>query len=171
MHKFIKRMILRNAVNASLQYINTYIPQATANQRLAYRETLKEWLEQLALRYYACEYDANKYCNEIISLKEHLLANHGQILTSLTLGICQKPITLWLKYLWLIGDASKKPLFATIDRDIMNLAHIPNPPNWSEIDTIEEYLRIVSFIDNYAIVNGFGSGSVWEAENWSDEIE
>lgn len=170
MHKFIKRMILRNSVNASLQHINTYVPEATEIQRQAYRETLKEWLEKLSLRYYVWEYDSNKYCNEIISLKDYLLTNHGHILTNLTIGICQKPITLWLKYLWLIGDPSKKPLFATIDSNIIQLVNIPDAPNWTEIDTIEEYLRIVSFIDNYALENGFGNGSVWEAENWTDEI-
>lgn len=95
--------------------------------------------------------------------------NHSAILAKMTIGICQKPITLWLKYLWLNGDPSKKPIFATLDRGIMQKANVPISPNWPDIDTIDEYDRIVSHIDSYAINEGYGCGAVWESEAWSDE--
>lgn len=171
MHKFIERMALRNAVNASLQRIAIYGPTATPANKRAYRETLKTWLKQLALRYYTWEYDGAKYCAEIVALKTHLNATHGPILAKMTIGICQKPITLWLKYLWLNGDCSKKPIFATLDRGIMQTANVQNPPNWPDIDTLDEYKRIVDHIDSLASTKGFGCGAVWEAETWSDESE
>ncbi|NCC62385.1 MAG: hypothetical protein EOM12_15920 [Verrucomicrobiae bacterium] len=83
-------MALRNAVNASLQRIAIYNPGATPAQKSAYRESFKAWLKQLALRYYAWEYDGARYCNEIVELKNHLTATHGPILARMTIGICQK---------------------------------------------------------------------------------
>lgn len=171
MHRFIERMALRNAVNASLQRITIYNPGVTPVQKRVYRESLKAWLKQLALRYYAWEYDGTRYCAEIVALKDHLNAMHGTILARMTIGICQKPITLWMKYLWLNGDCSKKPMFATLDRGIMQVANVPNPPNWHDIDTLDEYNRIVGHIDSFARTNGYGCGAVWEAETWSDESE
>lgn len=171
MHKFIERMALRNAVNASLQRIRIYRPNATGADKRAYRETLKTWLKQLALRYYAWEYDSAKYCAEIDALKTHLNAKHGEILARMTIGICQKSLTVWLKYLWLNGDCSKKPIFATLDRGIMQMAKVPDPPNWPDIDTLNEYNRIVGHIDGFARTRGFGCGAVWEAETWSDDSE
>lgn len=164
-------MALRNSVNASLQRLTIYKAGVTHDQKRAFRETLKGWLKQLALRYYAWEYDEEKYFSEISALRNYLLAQHGDILAKMTIGVCQKSITLWLKYLWLSGDPSKKPIFATLDRGIMKSAKVPHPPNWSDIDTIDDYRRVVDHIDNHAKEKGFGSGAVWEAETWSDDIE
>lgn len=171
MHKFIERLILRNAANASLQRIAIYNPTATAIDKKAYRETLKAWLKQFALRYYVWEYDGVRYGAEIVALKTHLYTEHRPILAKMTIGICQKSISLWLKYLWLNGDCSKKPIFATLDRGIMKAANVPNSPNWPDIDTIDEYNRIVEHIDHHAHAKGYGCGAVWEAETWSDESE
>jgi hypothetical protein len=171
MHEFIERMALRNAVNASLQRIAIYNVSATSVQKSGYRQSLKDWLKQLALRYYAWEYDGARYCDEIVALKSHLNAMHGPILAKMTIGICQKPITLWLKYLWLNGDCSKKPVFATLDRGIMQAANVPNRPNWPDIDTLDDYQRIVRHIDDFASAKGYGCGAVWEAETWSDESD
>jgi len=164
-------MALRNAVNASLQRVSVYSPSATAAQKKAYREALKTWLKQFALRYYAWEYDGARYCREIEALKLHLLSCHSEALAKVTIGTCQKAMTVWLKYLWLSGDPSKKPVFAALDRGIMSAALVPCPPNWPDIDTVGEYRRIVDHIDQYARKKGLGSGAVWEAETWSDEGE
>ncbi|NCC62386.1 MAG: hypothetical protein EOM12_15925 [Verrucomicrobiae bacterium] len=62
-------------------------------------------------------------------------------------------------------------MFATLDRGIMQTANVPNRPNWPDIDTLDEYNRIVGHIDDLARTKGYGCGAVWEAETWSDESD
>lgn len=171
MHDFIHRMVLRNSTNAAIQRANVYSSTTSQIGKNAFREDLKRWLTQLGLRYFAWEYNGKKYCDEITSLKTHLNTRHSFLLNggNVKIGVCQKAITLYLKYLWLLGDNSKKPIYATLDRGIMNLAGVTNPPNWTELDDIQEYERVVREIDNFAQNQGWESGSVWEAETWTDE--
>jgi len=164
-------MILRNAVNASIQRAKVYSENALQVQKKEFREDLKNWLMELGLRYFYQDYNEERYCNEILCLKNYLIQNHAPTLCdgNIKIGVCQKAITLYLKYFWLLGDDSKKPLFTTIDRGIMRDANVTNPPNWTELDEIEEYIRIVNQIEAYAINHGFESGAHWEAETWTDE--
>ncbi|MEK6699945.1 MAG: hypothetical protein AABZ10_13000 [Nitrospirota bacterium] len=117
------------------------------------------------------EYDGKKYCDEVASLKTHLNNKHSTVLSggNVKIGVCQKAITLYLKYLWLLGDNSKKPIYATLDRGIMHLAGVSNPPNWTALDDIQEYERVEKEIDKFAKSQGWESGSAWEAETWTDE--
>ena len=145
-------MVLRNSTNAAIQRANVYSAAALQAGKNAFREDLKAWLKHLGSRYLTWEYDGKKYCDEIASLKTYLNARHGAILNGgkVKIGVCQKAITLYLKYLWLLGDDSKKPIYATLDRGIMNLAGVTNPPNWTELDNIQAYERVVKEIDNFA---------------------
>ncbi len=171
MHDFIHRMVLRNATNAAIRRAKVYSASASQTEKNVFREDLKRWLKQLGLRYIASEYDGGKYCDEIVSLKTHLTCRHSRLLNggNVKIGVCQKAITLYLKYLWLLGDNSRKPVFATLDRGIINLAEVAKPPNWTELDDIKEYKRVVKEIDQFAQNHGWESGSVWEAETWTDE--
>ncbi len=171
MHDFIHRMVLRNSTNAAIQRANVYSTTASQTEKNAFRKDLKRWLKQLGLRYFSLEYDGKKYCDEIASLKTHLNNRHSTFLNggNVKIGARQKAITLYLKYLWLLGDNSKKPIYATLDRGIMNLAGVKNPPNWTKINDIQEYERVGKEIDSFAQNQGWESGSVWEAETWTDE--
>ena len=51
-HPFIHRMILRNAVNASIQRAKVYSENALQVQKKEFREDLKNWLMELGLRYF-----------------------------------------------------------------------------------------------------------------------
>ena len=77
--------------------------QCITNRKNAFREDLKRWLKQLGSRYFALEYDGKKYCDEVASLKTHLNNKQSNVLSggNVKIGVCQKAITLYLKYLWL----------------------------------------------------------------------
>ena len=164
-------MALRNAVNAALQHVLIYADGVNPDQRKEFREFMKKWLTQLGFRYFAWEYDAARYCDEITSLQNELTNRFRAILNggTITVGVCQKPISLYLKYLWLLDDSGKKPIFPPLDRGVLKETKAPGPQGFPQITTIEEYRTICDHIDDHAKKQGFGSGAVWEAEAWSDE--
>jgi hypothetical protein len=171
-HPFIHRMVLRNAVNAALQRVPIYANDLPLNdpRRTQFREFVKGWLTQLGFRYFAWEYDANRYCEEITSLQTKLTNSFNTILSNgdITVGVCQKPISLYLKYLWLYGDSAKKPIFPPLDGKVLQETNAPITQNFPQIASIQDYRTICGHIDNYARSKGCGTGVVWEAEFWND---
>jgi hypothetical protein len=173
MHQFIKRMILRNSVNAALQRAGVYDCGADVQLKREFKEKAKVWLVAFGNRYSREKASEKNWCNEIESLAKTLTEEFGNYLTGkrLRIGVSQKMISLYLKYLWLCGEGDKKPLFAVLDRKIMKLAGVTNPPNWTELDDIKEYERIVFEIDTFAKSKNYSDGAEWEAEEWNDEVD
>ena len=169
MHTFIKQMILRNTVNAALQRACVYDDGVDTKLKGEFKVAAKQWLEEFGERYEHSTADSKLWCDEIQRLSEVLDQGFGPYLRDgkIKLGICQKMISLYLKYLWLIsGDEEKKPLFAVLDRGIMKAAGVANAPNWTLLDDMEEYIRVVRAVDDHAQRAHLGDGAQWEADEW-----
>jgi hypothetical protein len=182
-HKFIERMILRNSVNAALQRANIYDGGADSKLKREFKKEAKKWLVDFGKDYHweeASEKSKKNWCNNVQSLADSLTRKFGKYLIGeqLKIGVAQKMISLYLKYLWLLGNKNKKPLFAVLDRGIMKAARVKDAPNWTSLNKIEEYERIVLAIDKFATSktskntkNNYSDGAEWEAEKWDDEID
>lgn len=170
MHRFIHTMILRNSVNAALQRANVYNDGFSQQMRKNFRESAKNWLSNFGDAYDVGNMNEEGWCVAITNFKaelENYFANclrGGQI----NIGVIQKMISLYLKYRWLLGDPQKRPFFAVIDRGIMDVAGVENPPNWTELNDMEEYLLVVRRIDQFAVGAEYPDGATWEAENWNN---
>jgi hypothetical protein len=180
MHKFIKRMILRNSVNAALQRANIYDGGADVELKREFKKKAKDWLVDFGERYSRKKATEENWIKEVESLADMLTRKYGEYLNDnrLKIGVAQKMISLYLKYLWLLEDKDKKPLFAVLDRGIMKKAHIKNPPNWTKLNCITEYKRVVLDIECFVksqkpkkTGEKFTDGAEWEAEKWDDEID
>lgn len=173
MHKFIERMILRNSVNAALQRANIYGCGTDVQLKREFKEKAKVWLVAFGNRYSWEKASEENWCNEVQSLANTLTEEFGNYLTGkrLRIGISQKMISLYLKYLWLLGEDDKKPLFAVLDRTIMKEARVKDPPNWTELDNIDDYKSISHQINEFAESENYPDGAKWEAEEWNDEVD
>lgn len=177
MHKFIECMILRNSVNAALQRAHVYEGNPNAKKKEAIREMAKKWLINFGEDYQwreITEESKTSWCIAVQTLANTLSKKFGGNLKGkrLRIGVAQKMISLYLKYLWLLGNKDKKPLFAVLDRGTMKRAHIKC--NWTELDCIDKYKCIISYIEKFAKSQKskktgkiFSDGSEWEAENWN----
>jgi hypothetical protein len=169
MHAFINEMVLRNTVNAALQRSRIYAKGTDKKDRKKFKTAAKKWLKEFGERYHHSNTNPNSWCDEIRSLSEALKQGFGSYLNDgkIKLGICQKMISLYLKYLWLMsGDQDKKPFYAVIDRGVIKAASVPKPPDWTHLDNIDEYLRVVRAIDAYAQRTIDDDGASWEANEW-----
>jgi hypothetical protein len=145
-----------------------YAANAVEADKDAFRDECKRLLTALGVRYYAWEWDLPRYCQEIVDFCSTVSQLHGGVLANsrLRVGTGQKMISLYLKYLWLSGDPSKKPVGAVLDRPILQASGYPNPPDWTKLDDIDIYKDIQDAIGKKAASDGFGSPAVWEAEKW-----
>jgi hypothetical protein len=169
MHSFIKQMILRNTVNAALQRACVYDDGADTKLKEEFKVAAKQWLMEFGERYKRPNTNPELWCDEIQSLSEILNQGFGPYLRDgkIKLGISQKMVSLYLKYLWLIsGDQDKKPLFAVLDRGIMKAASVTNAPNWTHLDDKNEYIRVVEAVDEHAQRVFVADGAQWEADEW-----
>ena len=169
MHEFIHSMVLRNSVNAALQRSKVYT-DAPSLVRKDFQNAAKTWLRSFGERYDYSATSPEKWCFEIEELSHNLSGSFRKHLRgqSVKSGVNQKMISLWLKYLWLLGDCSKKPLFSVLDRRILAAAGVSNPPSWTTIESPSEYLRVVQAVDDFARSKGYSDGPSWEIEYWSD---
>lgn len=174
-HPFIDRMALRYAVNAALQRGTPVYRKgaSTTSQRLALKETIKVWLALLGQRYVHSEYNPKMYLNEIEELKRVVNAKHSAILNQgmISIGVAQKCIGVYLKYLWLIGDSAKMPHFPPIDGLLMRKVGENNILGFKKIMTSEQLIKIIERVNRYAQEKGYQSATRWEADWWTDKQE
>jgi len=166
-------MILRNAVNAALQHAGVYAAGADAQLKREFKEGAKKWLTEFGNKYDRKTITETSWCDAIADLSTHLADGYGDYLNDarVRIGVSQKMISLYLKYRWLLGEEAKRPLYAVVDRGIMLSAKVFNPPNWTKLDDMKEYLKVVKKIEEYAQKQKSLDGAEWEANQWTDEDE
>jgi hypothetical protein len=175
MHRFIENAVLTNAVNAGLATRNedapVYADGAPDAGKESFRKGVKDWLRILGLRYFAWEYDLTRYCKEIESLMSYAQEQHFAVLANgaVKIGVCQKVIGVYLKYLWLLGDQSKKPKAPILDSKVLGKANVGG--NWTEIETIAQYRDMVDQVEQYVSDHhsDYDCAVVWEAETWTPD--
>jgi len=175
-HRFIHSIILRNSVNAALQRARVYNDDPPQAIRARFKNSAKEWLARFADGYRRDQATEETWQRAITDLIQHLSVEFGIYLTNghITIGVAQKMISLYLKFLWLItGDDAKKPLFAVVDRSIMNKANIQNMVNWTELDDMHTYMQTVRAIDAFARrqnlpTQQYVDGASWECDAWQE---
>jgi len=169
-HPFVHLMYLRMSIHSALGRGNVYSTTATAEDKVAFKITCAEKLTQLGNRYFAWEYDLDRYIDEITTLCDSLSSLYGPILAQgrFRIGTAQKMISLYLKYLWLGGESAKKPLCAVLDRGVLALSGYPNPPLFTELDDPQIYRNIQIHIAKKCKSSQHGSPAVWEVDAWNN---
>lgn len=98
------------------------------------------------------------------------LAVHSDNICSLSdgrfrIGLAQKALNLYLKYLWCAGFAARPP-HCPVDAIILESAGIRAATPWTRLDSIEEYARLIEALR--AIASGRPLAE-WELEVWSQQ--
>jgi hypothetical protein len=164
-HEFIHRVILRHATTEALQRSGVYARSADAHLRARFNIAARTALRELGDQYSVEVSTPDSWCAEIQTICDALANRFRNHLTSgrVRFGIVQRMVALYLKHRWLLGDENKRPIFPVVDRLVMTLAQVPNPPNWSELDSVSDYLHVVDWIETIAAQKGYPSGVEWEA--------
>lgn len=164
---FLREEAIVNCVGAAFQRGRVYHDKASSRVRKEVRQQLSALLREFGNRYKS-EVSENDHCHNISELADRMSETCGNSLRGqrFRIGTAQKALNLWLKYLWCMGKISPPP-HCTLDRRIIQMAAPVEPPKWTELDCIEEYMEIIEkckrVADNQALVE-------WELGAWSGSL-
>lgn len=111
--------------------------------RTQFREEIKKYVRQKIAPQYKDIIDENEHIENIEKFTEwsksfSAILNGGY----LKLGVSQKLINLYLKYLWSL-NLIKTPPHCPFDRIIITKLGYYNPPSWTKLDNINQYKEFV----------------------------
>lgn len=131
-------------------HFKKYLLHYVMNLWLAERELTKD--EMLA---------AIERLSEVLSSKYGDIPVKGRF----RIGISQKVICVYAKFLWVSGMLKSPPSLIPYDGIIKDAIGISVLPNWTELDSMDEYLSIIEDIERVSA----GNPAQWELENWNDK--
>lgn len=165
--KFLRNEFLTMSVLGGLARSRTYSESATEKAKNHFLNALREKLDEISSGYQSMvteeEHLSNikRLSNELSSRFSHCLKN-GRF----RIGISQKGLNLYLKYLWCVNLIASPP---HCPFDSIVISYLPDCKdlNWTSIDTIEDYSRLVKAARRVANDKPLPK---WELEVWSERV-
>ncbi len=168
---FLKQEIMLLAIQASFQRANIYIKEKINDRdKMLLKESIKEKLEKYNQIYKHGKISDNGHIKNIDNFSKEISEKHERILYKkrFRIGIAQKTINIYLKYLWVLNIIKEPPHCPFDFRIISRLKNIPNKcKNWTKIDNIECYKKLVNSAKEESSKN-FLSISEWELKIFED---
>ncbi|MFH1079442.1 MAG: hypothetical protein V1766_04130 [Pseudomonadota bacterium] len=162
---FLRNEFLTMSIFAALGRSNTYSKSASETSKSLFRNALREKLCEIAWRYNS-PITEEWHLSNIAELSDNLTSKFSDCLRNgrFRIGIAQKALNLYLKYLWCAGLI---PLPPHCPFDSIVIGHLSGcgDLNWTSIDSNEDYLRLVRAAENIAQSKTL---SEWELKVWGE---
>ncbi|RLC28823.1 MAG: hypothetical protein DRH37_08815 [Deltaproteobacteria bacterium] len=163
---FIHGLIVWATINAALQRSNTYGEFSPNDKRWNMRVYMQSQLEEITQEY-KDEVDDKKHMKNISVFANAISAEHGSILKDgrFRIGIAQKALNLYLKYMWCQGKIGRPP-HCPFDGIVINeLRQLDKNAEyrWTKSDSISDYRKWVEAAKKEA---GDMSLAEWELNVW-----
>ena len=141
---FLSNVFFSNTLMATVQRSHVYKPGVVAKRREEFQKNLREQLKKLAEQYKEVV-DGETHIQNILALSAHLTARHADILEGerFRIGVAQKALNLYLKFCWCLGWIGQPP-HCPFDSRIIGKLREYDGPSWTQLDSAEEYRRLVS---------------------------
>ncbi len=162
--RFLKNEFLTLSLFGALGRSKTYRETVSEKKRADFRSALRKKLENIASRYGQRVDDAT-HLDNLCEIADDMTLRFSNLLKNglFRIGIAQKCLNLYLKYLWCAGKIPEPP---HCPFDSVVIAHLPRKLrlNWTEIGTIQEYEQLVNAARTVA---GNKSLAEWELSAWA----
>lgn len=166
--KFLRNEFLTLSLFGALGRSKSYANSASKKDKDQFRNALRENLDKIS-QAYVSEIKEEKHLSNIKYLADDLTLRFPHCLRKgkFRIGIAQKALNLYLKYLWCAGLIEIPP-HCPFDSIIIN--HLPDCENlkWTSIDTIEDYQKLVVAARKKANEKPLAQ---WELEIWTNSIK
>jgi len=173
-----ERQARRESITAAFQTRNEAFPvyrerELSEDEKTTVRECLSRFLAELGSRYRNPVTDDNEHTGAIKRIADELTARYGALLHDgrFRIGIAQKALNLYLKYLWCLGKIPTPP-HCPFDKGVIDRLRptirqlgLQDPPPWTELDSIEDYQPLVTAARSLAEPKGW-SIAEWELRHW-----
>ena len=161
---FLRQEFHRLTLLGSLQRSSTYVPNAPDADRRVFRRSLVTELERIAGRYGQPVSD-DAHTATIVRFSRELSDGHDAILRDgqFRIGVSQKAVNLFLKYLWCAGWIPMPP-HCPFDSIVTRLLPRAKQVPWTKINSIDEYRTLVATARDVA---GDTPLAIWELHEYS----
>jgi hypothetical protein len=166
--RYLRNELQTMSILGALGRSRTYLKSVSEEDKANFRNVLRTKLDEISKNYRVIILEQDHILN-IRKLSDELTSQfpHCLINGRFRIGIAQKALNLYLKYLWCLGLIARPP---HCPFDSIVISHLPGccGLNWTSIDSMEEYQKLVTTAMQEA--NGKPIAE-WELELWMDKIE
>ena len=173
--KFLIDQAIVNSIGGAFQHAGVYAKGIEDNDKRkdALRKDLIESLRAFEV-VYVKSVDEDTHSQNIVRLAANLTENHKNsgILRDqrFRIGIAQKALNLYLKYMWCLGEIESPP-HCPLDRRIIEKLDLSwgerEKYTWTKLNDIEDYKYLIEKCRKRAKENGNLSLADWELSVWS----
>jgi hypothetical protein len=164
---FLEGEFLTLSINAALQHSSTYATESEKDRQTV-RRKLRSMLADLAKKY-SNRVSDEEHLENIQDLSRRVDEDCAEFLNGdhLRLGVAQKALNLYLKYLWCEGRILKPP-HCPFDSIIIARLTLPAgcERRWTQADSVQHYREWVSAAEEEARTVG-ASLADWELQAWN----
>ncbi|MBN1450423.1 MAG: hypothetical protein JW963_05350 [Anaerolineales bacterium] len=160
---FLRLIALSNTQSSSFQRANVYESKSPEKRQSAFVQEFRSKLVALE-KVYEQPVSPDQHIKNIEEFAQSLSKHFPDVLRGeeMRIGVAQKAINLYLKFLWCYGWIPEPP-HCPIDRTV--LEKVGDYDAWTKIDSIQKYMEK---IDKIEARKGDKSFSEWEYELWKN---
>lgn len=141
--QFLRDELFSLTLMATVQRAGVYSPGSRETERKKFQGSLRLRLEK-TVQSYANQAKEEAHFRNVVELSTGLTSAHASVLKNgrFRIGIAQKALNLYLKYLWCLGKIPSPP---HCPFDFQIIAKLPNytGPSWTKLDREEDYRALV----------------------------
>lgn len=163
--QFLHSELLMLTRAGTFQRSGVYAPGCPEKTRRRVRLALSKWLSGAGEHYKTTSRECD-HVARIVDLAEHMTSHFGSNLRGgrFRIGVAQKALNLYLKYLWCAGRIPMPP-HCPFDARIISRLRFEAPVRWTKLDSIQEYELLVRAA---RAVAGDQPLAAWELGVWNE---
>ena len=167
--KFLEDEFAVSAIMSALRRSGTYASGATAKDKERFRSQFRNVLKELGQKYEK-EVSEKQHERNLLELIQALETDNWSILAKecLRIGVAQKALNLYLKYLWCRAWIPVPP-HCPFDRIIIQKMPCKDQA-WTKMDKLEEYNTLVQTAREVANKTGFKNLAEWELVTYAKAV-
>lgn len=131
---------------AAFQRANVYKKSATDDsKKQEFKQATRAFIEKKLIPIYKeGKVDEKSHINSIAKLSDYTKAYSSMLSGGkLNIGVSQKILNLYLKYLWCQNKIETPPHFP-VDRRIQEILDFPDIISWTKITKVDDYMKIIN---------------------------
>ena len=168
---FLKDQFWILSIGGAFQRANIYKTSENNIVHSEFKIKLREFIETNIIPVYVNlpNVSDNQHCKNIQNISNWATSQYSSLFikNKFRIGICQKLLNLYLKYLWCAGIINEPP-HCPIDRTILSKIFKSDIPNWTNINQINQYMSYISEIKRVSDNAGM-SIALWELNTYQDK--
>ena len=165
-NKFLNNEFLTLSVSGALQHSGTYQKSVSEADKKRLRSFLRERLVRIADEYTSSVAE-DRHLSNINGLADAVSSRFPGLLENgrFRIGVAQKALNLYLKYLWCLGKIPEPP-HCPFDSSVLSSIPTYDGPTWTSMKKIDDYRKLVQAAKREAVKKQL-SLSKWELKIWN----